>query len=254
MRTADNIIVTAIDLYYEGLSIRKAQRQLMKIFKVNVTQMTVWNWVQKYANLVHDYVITLKAENLGGEFHADETVIQCKGNQKWFWEMMDKETKYMVASHVSETRTKGDAATFFKQAQKRSATRPSKITVDGLRQYDSAFNKVFYSRYKAHRVNFVQFVDGYHNTPVERLHNTLKDRTKVTRGLGKGMTSVENLLAGWDAHYNFIRPHMSLDGKTPAQAAGVPTNLNDGWGDLITLATYHKTATENQNSLLNHQH
>ena len=32
MRTKDKIIVTALDLYFEGLSVRKVQRQIAKIF------------------------------------------------------------------------------------------------------------------------------------------------------------------------------------------------------------------------------
>lgn len=41
-------------------------------------------------------------------------------------------------------------------------------------------------------------------------------------------------------HYNFVRPHQSLDGKTPAEAAGINLNINDGWGDLIELATKYQ--------------
>ncbi len=35
MRTKDKVIVTALDLYFEGLSVRKVQRQIAKIFIVN---------------------------------------------------------------------------------------------------------------------------------------------------------------------------------------------------------------------------
>jgi len=78
------------------------------------------------------------------------------------------------------------------------------------------------------------------NNVVERLHGTLKDRLKVTRGLENGV----EMLKGWFVHYNFVRPHQSLGGKTPAEAAGVNLNLNDGWGDLIELATKHETMKE----------
>jgi hypothetical protein len=39
---------------------------------------------------------------------------------------------------------------------------------------------------------------------------------------------------------NFEIPHQSLNGKTPAEIAGINLNLNDGWGDLIELATKHQ--------------
>jgi hypothetical protein len=40
-------------------------------------------------------------------------------------------------------------------------------------------------------------------------------------------------------NYNYLRPHMGLDGKTPAQAAGLDLGLDDGirWQELIKKAT-----------------
>jgi transposase InsO family protein len=58
------------------------------------------------------------------------------------------------------------------------------------------------------------------NNSVERLHGTLKDRTRITRGLKEAET-VETLLEGWTVHYNCVRKHQSLKGKTPAEACGI---------------------------------
>lgn len=51
-------------------------------------------------------------------------------------------------------------------------------------------------------------------------------------------------MKGWFVHYNFVRPHQSLNGKTPAEAGGINLNMNDGWGDLIEQATKHETMKE----------
>jgi hypothetical protein len=67
------------------------------------------------------------------------------------------------------------------------------------------------------------------------------------RGL-KSYDSTKLLLEGWSVHYNCVRPHMSLGGKTPAQAArmGVPNT----WKGLIEEATKHE-ATLLVNALSN---
>ena len=94
------MVLTALDLYFEGLSVRKVQRQIAKIFGVKVSQVAIWKWIMKYSKLVKEFVDTLKFE-LSGNFHVDETMIKCDGEYKWFWEIIDNETKFLVATHLS---------------------------------------------------------------------------------------------------------------------------------------------------------
>lgn len=47
----------------------------------------------------------------------------------------------------------------------------------------------------------------------------------------------EKVLEGHRVYYNYIRPHMALDGKTPAEMAGLELGLgNDKWLDLIKMS------------------
>jgi hypothetical protein len=72
------------------------------------------------------------------------------------------------------------------------------------------------------------------NNIVERMHGTVKDRTRCMRGL-KSYESTKSLLEGFTIHYNYVRPHQSLNGKTPAQAAR--TQAPSTWKGLIEEAT-----------------
>ena len=72
---------------------------------------------------------------------------------------------------------------------------------------------------------------------VERLHGTIKDRTKPMRGL-KSFESTKDILEGYTIHYNYVRPHQSLNGKTPAQVARMDTP--DNWKSLIEEATKYE--------------
>ena len=51
---------------------------------------------------------------------------------------------------------------------------------------------------------------------IERLHGTIRQRNKIVRGLDDENTA-QTMMDGMQIYYNFIRPHMALDGKTPAQ-------------------------------------
>jgi hypothetical protein len=66
---------------------------------------------------------------------------------------------------------------------------------------------------------------------IERFQGSLKDRTKVLRGLKKPETA-RKFIEGWLIHYNYFRPHISLKGKTPAQKAGIKLSTND-WLDVV---------------------
>jgi putative transposase len=235
MRTKARIISASIDMYFEGLSVRKIQTQIEKLFGVHVCQTSVWRWIMKYSKLVSEYVESL-SPHLLGIYHVDETAIKCSGVQKWFWEIIDSQTKFLVASHLSGSRTGEDATALFEKSIRVAKRKPISIYCDGLPAYVDGYNKVFYTMRKDTRPELIRKVGirAVHNqNSVERLHGTLKDRLKPTRGL-KGEETVRTLLEGWVSHYNFVRLHQTLK-MTPAQASGI--DIQPDWNTLVKKAT-----------------
>jgi transposase-like protein len=235
MRTESRIISSSIDFYFEGLSVRKIRTQISKLYGIQVCPATVWHWIMKYSKLVSQYVETLTPQLLG-IYHVDETAIKCKGVQKWFWEIIDQETKFLVAGHLSGSRTSEDAIALFEKSLRVAKKKPTSIYCDGLPAYVDGYNKVFRTLRKDTRPELVRSVGirSIHNqNAVERLHSTLKDRLKPTRGL-KGEETVRTLLEGWVVHYDYVRVHQTI-GKTPAQASGL--NIKNDWHELVKEAT-----------------
>jgi putative transposase len=235
MRTESRIISTSIDFYFEGLSIRKISNQLEKLYGVHVSNVSIWKWIMKYSTLVSKYVETLSPQVLG-MYHLDETAIKCSGVQKWFWEMIDEQTKFLVSSHLSGSRTTKDAIEVFEKSIRITKRKPVSIYCDGLPAYVDGYNHVFRTLKKEGRPELIRRVGirNVHNqNAVERLHSTLKDRLKPTRGL-KGEDTVRTLLEGWVVHYNYVRKHQTIK-MTPAQASGL--NIKDDWHVLVKDAT-----------------
>ena len=54
----------------------------------------------------------------------------------------------------------------------------------------------------------------------------------------KRVAGAAALTEGFRLHYDYLREHGALGGKTPAVAAGIRLPFNDGWGDLIRWATF----------------
>ena len=69
-------------------------------------------------------------------------------------------------------------------------------------------------------------MDKTNNNIVERLNGTVREREKVMRGM-KGDETAEELMNGFRTYYNFIRPHMSPNGQTPAEAPGLDLELEE---------------------------
>lgn len=44
--------------------------------------------------------------------------IKCKDVQKWFWEIIDEQTKFLVVNHLSGAGTVGDVIAFFEKSVK----------------------------------------------------------------------------------------------------------------------------------------
>ena len=245
MNTASRVIAAALDLYFEGLSVWKVRKQVAKVFGVGISHMTVWRWVMKYSALVAELSKILEPR-LSGIWHVDETMVNVGGSLKWFWDVIDERTRFIVATHLSGDRSVDQVKVLFRRSLEAAKARPLKVMTDGLRSYEEGFRKVFYSRRKENRVEYVRSpgIRGRsHNNLIERFHGTIKDRTKPMRGF-KADYSCKAILDGFVAHYNFVRGHLGLDCRTPAEAAGLDLPVDGGWGDLVKLATWNQTAKE----------
>ena len=72
------------------------------------------------------------------------------------------------------------------------------------------------------------------NNIQERLNGEFRDREKVFRGLKKVDSAA---ITGIQLHHNFIKPHISLDGDTPALRAGIEVRGSNKWKTIIENAT-----------------
>lgn len=252
MKYEPEIVATALDLYFKGISIRKISDHLKLTNGLGVNFATIYRWIDKYTEMLSDYVQTLKPE-LSGKWHFDEMMVKMKGGIEsskdgkqgwaWLWNAVDSETKFQLASVITSQRNVEDArAAFAKAKETANGNRPLTIVTDGLHAYGPAFKKEFYTM-KGPRTSWMRSAGirsaRQNNNIVERLHNTVRERNKVQRGW---KTSDTPLAEGQRIYYNFIRPHEALNNKTPAEAAGIQLSLEGNkWISLI-----QKAAKENQ--------
>jgi hypothetical protein len=127
------------------------------------------------------------------------------------------------------SRTTHDATMLMKEAQKKAGKSPKVVITDKLAAYLDGVEIAFGA--DTEHVRSKGFTIQPNTNLIERFHGTLKDRTKVMRGL-KNVESAIEFTEGWLVHYNFFRPHSVLGDKTPAEAAGLQS-LYENWADVV---------------------
>ena len=113
--------------------------------------------------------------------------------------------------------------------KKRADKTPKVVITDKLRAYIDGIELAFGSDTE-HRQGGAFNVKNS-TSLIERFHNTLKERTKVMRDL-RNKDTLKRFTDGWLVHYNFFRPNMALNDKTPASMAGLSYECQD-WADVV---------------------
>jgi len=243
LKATPDIVCVSMDLYFKGNSLAKIKHHLKMFYKCKVSRPTVLRWIHRFSAILNDYSAKHKPQ-VGDLWNSDEMTINVrkkgiKRNLEWIWNLMDSETRFLLASTVTHDRYVKDAAKVLTQGRKRAGRRPKALITDGLKSYPKANWKANYSM-KEQTTHFrtPSTRKYFLNQNIERLNGTVRERLKVMRGV-HSIPTAQALLDGERFYYNHIKPHMSLDGMTPAQVAGVPTPGMDEnpWLAYILAAT-----------------
>jgi putative transposase len=135
----------------------------------------------------------------------------------------------LLASHLTPNRYTKDAQTLMEKAERRAGKMPKVVVTDRLRSYLDAIERTFRADARHHQSG--PFALTQSTRSIERLHGTIKDRTKIMRGLAN-KESAKLVMDGWAIHYNFFRPHQAHKGKTPAEVAGASAPFKS-WADVV---------------------
>jgi transposase-like protein len=216
-------IGTSISSYYDGLSFADIARHLTESGNP-VSESTVYRWVLDYAQKAIK-ILDKYQPRVSGIWIADETVIQFNKQNYWLWDIIDKKTRFLLASYLSENRGTKQAQRLMELASKRAGITPNVVITDKLRAYLDGI-EVAFGGYTEH-IKSSPFAKEDDTNVIERMQGTIKDRTKVIRGF-KTFETALIILDGFLVHYNFFKPHMSLKDfppkgvdKTPADIAGI---------------------------------
>ena len=244
MHTSPETVTAAMDLYFSGMSYRAIRRRL-GLHGVNVSHVTVYNWVDKYVKVMDGYLKGQQPQ-VGDKWHADEMWIKVRKDRKYLFMMMDSKTRFLTSHEVADTKDKHDARSLLRVGREIAGKRPLVFVTDGLPAYQDASRKAFGTRAlpKTEHVRGIHIKGQMrHNNVQERLSGEFRDREKVFRGLKKDDSPS---IPGMALFHNFIRPHTGLDGDTPADRAGIEIRGDDRWKTVIENEALERRTSQAQ--------
>ena len=219
MKVSPEFISSALALYYTGSSINDICLHFRDAKGYHPSKSVVFQWVDKYTDLAVNHFRQYQPQ-VGDVWVVDETVLALDKKRKvWFWDIIGAKTRFLIASRVSDTRTTKDAQALMEAAKRVTGKTPKKIISDKLRAYWDGIELAFGA--DTEHVMSSPFAGGEDSTAlIERWHSILKERTKVMKAF-RNVDTLIQFTDGFLVYYNYLRPHESLTGKTPAEAAGV---------------------------------
>ncbi|MFC1949512.1 transposase [Chloroflexota bacterium] len=215
--------------YFGGMSYKEIRRQYKQQYGDDISRSSFHRWVIKYSDIAKKEANKHTPE-VGDTWYADECVLNVGGKKAWCFDVIDGDTRYLLATHISYGRKISDAKKLFEKAYNVAGKEPKVILSDGLKSYIDAIELVFGANTK--HVQSKPFKSGELSTnKIERWHSTLRTREDIMRGL-KSIPTAQALIDGIVLHYNYFRSHESLDGKTPAKVAKADYPYKD-WLEVI---------------------
>jgi len=228
MKTPPEQISSALSMYYSGMSINEIRSHLRQENGNYPSSKTVYGWIDKYTDLAIKTTKDYHA-HVGDVWVADETVLRIDGQNVWMYDIIDERTRFLLATRIALSRTSHDAQMLMEEASKKAGKISKKIITDKNFAYLDGIESAFGADTK--HVQSRPFAHEENTQLIERFHGTLKDRTKVMRGL-KDIQTANQFTEGFLVHYNYFRPHESLHGKTPAEEAKIDYRYKN-WAEII---------------------
>jgi transposase-like protein len=229
MRYSIDDIGSAIYQYYIGSSLNEIRGHIEQQRDIRPSDSAIYDWVTRFSKIAVDKAKTFQPQ-VGEQWVADETVLKIAGKKYWLIDIIDTDTRFLLATKLSHNRNRYDIKELMELARDRAGKTPKEVLTDGWLGYLDGIELAYGA--DAKHIQTTPFGSKEDSTTlIERWHGTLKDRTKVMRGM-KSLDTARAILDGWLVYYNFFRPHESLNDKTPAEVAKIKFPYQN-WLDVV---------------------
>jgi len=249
IHNSQNILGLTLAFYVSfATSARKTALILRTVFNINVSHQTILNYAESAAYHCHQFNLKNKGP-VGSRQAGDETYIKVLGKSNFTFFFISPKRHEITSYHVADSRETLPAVIAMNEAI-RTAQPGQKFTLitDGNPSYPAGIhflNSLYESPgfIKHRKVIGLQNLDAESELfrpfkqLIERLNRTYKYHVRPACGFNSfnGAVALTTLFV---THYNFLRPHMSLDYQVPIPIPGLEmiSTIQGKWTKIISMA------------------
>ncbi len=250
IHNSQNVLGLILAFYVSfAITARKTAYILRTVFNINVSYQTVLNYAEAASFHCHRFNFKFKGpiDDLSA---GDETYIKITGIFAYVFLFISSKSLKITSYHVAHSRDTQDAIIAMREAT-RTADPQRKITIvsDGNPSYPDGIHFLNAQRPKElPRIEHRQVI-GLQNLDkestlfrpfkqlIERLNRTFKFHVRPSCGFksDNGAIALTTLVV---THYNFLRPHMSLDYQTPIDIPELKniSTIQGQWIKILAMA------------------
>lgn len=245
---SQNVLGLILTFYVSfAISARKTALMLRLVFNIKISYQTVLNYAEAAAHYCHQFNLQHKGP-IDPISAGDEAYIKIKGNYQYVFFFISSESLKITAYHVADNRGTLPATTAMLEAIRTADPKQTIVLVtDGNPAYPAGIHFINANNtdqnIEHRKVIGLQNLDQESEAfrpfkqLIERLNRTYKYHVKPAHGFNTSNGAIA-LTTLFVTHYNFLRPHMSLNYKPPIQLEelqDLPT-IQAQWGKILSLA------------------
>ncbi len=251
IHNSQNILGLILSFYVSfAISARKTAYILQNVFNISVSYQTVLNYAEAAAYHCHRF--NLKFKGPVDDFSAgDETYIRILGDWAYVFLFISSKNLVLSAYHLAHSRETKPAIIAMTEAIRTAfPQQPITLISDGNPSYPAGIHFMNEKRpeelprIRHHAVIGLQNLDQESETYrafkqlIERLNRTFKFHVRPASGF-KSDNGALSLIVLFATHYNFLRPHISLDYRTPVEIPELQdiSTIQGKWIKILSMAS-----------------
>jgi len=126
MKTPSFQVVSAIRMYFGGMSLNSICQDIQKKYNSYPSDSTVYKWIYDSTDHLMNETRNYRPE-VSTTWVASESVLTINGEQIYIWDIVDKDTCFLLATHLTLNPGKNDAQILMEKAVEKAGTTPGVI-------------------------------------------------------------------------------------------------------------------------------